>query len=384
MWLTHLWGKENPPFMQVLHFAYGIGAFISPFIAEPFLLPIAEELIVNEPNPMDFEYSTSALSNDTTLWNKSNRLFLTLKNDFGSASSAHLAQSSVWTNQTLPTHTFGRQDLLIQWAYAFVSVYNAIIFVVFVVVYLGKRSNKAHPSRLAAIQSQAEASYCESTGQLKSSLPNCSLAFPAKSRILVIIMSTLFMHVYCGLEISFGSLLATFAVKSSLQMNKSLSSFITSLYWGTFTFFRILTMFAITYFKPRTLLLINIAIIMSSNAFLLPFGDTHLWALWTGVALMGLGCSSVFATMIGYVEQMFPVTNRITSGFMIFACIGEFIIPYIVGKFIETNPRVYLYVIFLYSIASVMFLFAIILIESKANKKAKLNFHRTTIAKLEQ
>lgn len=32
-----LWGKKNPPFIQTLHFAFGIGAFIAPLLAKPFL-----------------------------------------------------------------------------------------------------------------------------------------------------------------------------------------------------------------------------------------------------------------------------------------------------------------------------------------------------------
>lgn len=32
-----LWGKKNAPFIQTLHFAFGIGAFVAPLLAKPFL-----------------------------------------------------------------------------------------------------------------------------------------------------------------------------------------------------------------------------------------------------------------------------------------------------------------------------------------------------------
>lgn len=38
VWLLHMWGKSSGPFMQALHFTFGLGAFIAPLIAEPFLL----------------------------------------------------------------------------------------------------------------------------------------------------------------------------------------------------------------------------------------------------------------------------------------------------------------------------------------------------------
>lgn len=56
---------------------------------------------------------------------------------------------------------------------------------------------------------------------------------------------------------------------------------------------------------------------MLSNCILVPFANNYEWALWLGSALMGFGCSSVFATMFGFMEQLTPVTARITSGFMI-------------------------------------------------------------------
>ena len=76
-------------------------------------------------------------------------------------------------------------------------------------------------------------------------------------------------------------------------------------------------MIAIIYLSPRSLLLIDFGVIMFSNFILLPFGNDHRWALWLGSSLMGLGCSSVFATVFAFVEQMTPVTSRITAGFLI-------------------------------------------------------------------
>ncbi|KAL5006574.1 hypothetical protein ScPMuIL_015380 [Solemya velum] len=40
MFCIHLWGKMSAPYMQTLHFAFGIGAFIAPLLAKPFLAPI--------------------------------------------------------------------------------------------------------------------------------------------------------------------------------------------------------------------------------------------------------------------------------------------------------------------------------------------------------
>ncbi|KAL4224665.1 hypothetical protein ACF0H5_015362 [Mactra antiquata] len=37
VYCIQLWGKKNAPFIQTLHFAFGIGAFVAPLLARPFL-----------------------------------------------------------------------------------------------------------------------------------------------------------------------------------------------------------------------------------------------------------------------------------------------------------------------------------------------------------
>lgn len=61
----------------------------------------------------------------------------------------------------------------------------------------------------------------------------------------------------------------------------------------------------------------DFGIIMVSNMILVPLGNNNKTALWLGSGLMGLGCSSVFATVFAFLEQLTPVTARITAGFLI-------------------------------------------------------------------
>ena len=90
---------------------------------------------------------------------------------------------------------------------------------------------------------------------------------------------------------------------------------------------------------------------------------------------MGLGCSSVFATVFAFLEQLIPVTARITAGFLIAgkisstfrisnhqlkqetflispACIGELVIPALVAAYLDTTPQVFLWVVMSYSTVS--------------------------------
>ena len=37
VWILEIWQEGSGPFMQALHFTYGIGSFVAPLICEPFL-----------------------------------------------------------------------------------------------------------------------------------------------------------------------------------------------------------------------------------------------------------------------------------------------------------------------------------------------------------
>lgn len=179
-------------------------------------------------------------------------------------------------------------QLMIQWPFIIAGIYYSLCLAAFGVIYWFYPENTIHPSRKQSFHEDSNAK--KDKFKLNKPLSNFL-------RIFVVTVATIIMHAYIGLEISFGSLLAPFANKSELAMNKSEGSFLTSAYWAAYTFLRVFSLIAIIYTTPRFLLLVNFGIIMFSNVFLFPFGDTQRWALWLGSGLMGLGTSSVFATL---------------------------------------------------------------------------------------
>ena len=51
---VNTWGKNSGPYMQALHFSFGLGAFVAPFVAEPFLTPTTNlSLILGDNNASD-------------------------------------------------------------------------------------------------------------------------------------------------------------------------------------------------------------------------------------------------------------------------------------------------------------------------------------------
>jgi len=385
-----LWRKKAAPFIQIVHFAFGLGAFISPMIANPFLLEATDE-IQEFGRDLSNEYKT--LKNLTEVLTEVGISSLKdMKHDHG--------------NHTDNRPQLTAADLKVHWAYIIISIFNLAVLIFFMIVYYFRPVTTEYPNdstestpekekkklaKEASIQNSynqsIKSNQLEKSSQLEKSthlekssqstpFDEFNLIKPLKPgmKLLIIVLSVLFFHLYCGLEISFGSLLSPFAVKSNLRMSKSEGSFITAVYWGMFTFFRIFSLFAITYFSPRAVLIFNMALIVLSNGFLLPLANTYRWALWVGSALMGLGCSSVFATMFAVVEQLTPVTPAFTSITMIACCLGEFIIPLLVGFWIDTEPKVFLYIIFVYSLLSLIVLIAIFCIQNHILKKQRAKY----------
>ena len=202
--------------MQIVHFAYGeflkaishlviyfcrinrneqiagLGAFISPFIVEPFLLnkETDSDLVVAE-TATEFVYFNSTESTTTVL--------SLLDQNHTESDSASLKGTPA--------------DIMIQWPFIIAGIYYFVTLLVFVLVMILWPENEIHPSRRLSI-AEDDTNAKKDSFKLKEPLSK-------KLRIFVVMVATLSMHAYVGLEISFGSLLSPYAVKSNLHMTKS-------------------------------------------------------------------------------------------------------------------------------------------------------------------
>ena len=113
MFLLVIWGKENAPFMQALHFAFGMGALYAPLLAKPFLLPHVIPFDVNDTLLMD--------ENDTLIVDPD---FVQIK------------------------HTV--DDVELEIPYGINGLFMLINCVIFMALYSKYRVTKPHPSRVMA------------------------------------------------------------------------------------------------------------------------------------------------------------------------------------------------------------------------------------------
>ncbi|RWS22484.1 sodium-dependent glucose transporter 1-like protein [Leptotrombidium deliense] len=253
-------------------------------------------------------------------------------------------------------------DLKIPYSYSIVSAIAFFVFVMFLCVYVRKRDNKPHPSRQ------------------KDSNEKKELKIPTFTHVCIVATTSMFMLIYCGLELIFGTLLLTYAVKCDLALSKPMAAYLTSTYWGGFTFFRLFVVLIVEKVGCQNLLLFDIALIALSNVILVPFGNTNLIALWIGVTIMGIGTSSVFGAVFGFLEDFVTVTGRMTSTFMVSVCFGEFILPFLVGKYVDAHPIIFLYITLFCTIMLIVTFFILMILKYKCLRLKKSQIPEISIS----
>lgn len=302
LYMVYLWGSECEPFIQALHFSFGLGASIAPLIAREFILPRNE---------------------------------------------SNLDQ---WSSD----------DVKIHYCYEIIAVGAMMVALIFFCLYKFCPISEEHPSRID------ESSRTEPELFKRAINPTISMIEREWMRkkvllvkVLCVISTCIFIFFYCGIEVNFGTYISPYAIDGPIHMTKSDGAIIASTFWFVFTFSRIITIFYIKIIGSRNNLILCCLILLISNAVLVPFPDNNT-CLWIGTVLVGLGTSSVFASVFGFIELSIKITPLITSFNMAASCLGMSLYPILTAQFFDTDPKIFLYLLLGGSIAMILFLCLII------------------------
>ncbi|XP_077498861.1 sodium-dependent glucose transporter 1B-like isoform X3 [Amblyomma americanum] len=292
VWLINLWPTGCGPALQAYHLAFGIGAFIAPFVTEPFL----------SVNVSAAANVTATSANITSPWAQISGMVL---------------------GEELEVAISEMREPRLSWAFGIVSGFIFLVAILMFIVYLLDRSDYK-PSPAPSNQSQ-----------------NCRV-----NRFAYTLLALLgcYIMVYLGLECSFGQMLPTFAVESDLQMTKSEAAYLTSLFFLTFTVARIGSIFWSAVASPSCILLTCQVLLVITFALLPIFGASSATWLWALSGVAGVGLAAVFAAAVSYAVQFLVITNTMMSVVTVSASLGTMVPPVLVGMFIEQDAMVLAYV----------------------------------------
>jgi FHS family Na+ dependent glucose MFS transporter 1 len=163
----------------------------------------------------------------------------------------------------------------------------------------------------------------ETNGSSKSSSPGLAVLF------------VFFFIAYVGGEVGFSSWLYTYSVETGLT-DAIGAAVLNSLFWGTFTLGRLISIALAIHFRPRSLLWANLTLLFSALISMLLFPA----ASWWSVAGIGLAYASMFPQAIAWAERRLKVTGKINGWFLGGANFSAMLVPWLIGlMFVGIGPR---------------------------------------------
>jgi FHS family Na+ dependent glucose MFS transporter 1 len=159
-------------------------------------------------------------------------------------------------------------------------------------------------------------------------------SFPVLPVLLLVILFVL----YVGLELGFANWIYTYALTLDLETTIT-AAYLTSGFWGSFTFGRLLGVWVSTRARSQTILFVDLIGCAVSTIIIMLWKDSSL-ALWVGSIGLGLSMASIFPTFLMLAGERMQVTGAMTGWFLVGSGAGSMLLPWLIGQiFVLTGPQ---------------------------------------------
>lgn len=277
MFILKLWAKECPPFLQALHFCYGIGSFVAPLITGPFLKEVLEEQSVANVSALNENFSANFSTTSTKFYPRPQDI-----------------------------------DLIVPFSVS--GTFATLVSIALLFLYIKHRETEEHPSR------------SDNSGRSVT----ITRRLNEKVRMVVIILTSTFLLFYMGIEQTIGHLLPTYAHDGPPGVSKETAAHIAALFWVTYTCFRLVAIILSAFLGMEMMLAFNtIGTIIAS--IILCVAQTSVPAFWLAAALMGVALSSTWGSTFGFLEYHFALSAKIVATLTVGAAIGSSCTPALIG-----------------------------------------------------
>ncbi|KAH6922585.1 hypothetical protein HPB50_017011 [Hyalomma asiaticum] len=300
VYMIRIYAKDVSPFLQALHFFYGIGAFVSPMIAQPFLLNEDCSLFIDNTSEPLFDQEDMNPAG-------------------GGLPASSLAEAQ---RKTHIDYAF--------WIMALLMASSGRVPVVLLALSLvGKQWYRR---RLASQDPGTKQAWYESVDDpTVPAVPDKTGKATGTSQIiLVALLTAAMMFLYDGLQAAYGGYIYSYAVKGAARLPRADAAYLNALFWGMFAMGRLVSIALATKLAPALMLLCNVCGCTLGVTLMLSVPWSKA-VLIMGTMMMGIFMSSVFPTALSLAEQCIYVSPRITSTLVFGAALGEMSMPVILG-----------------------------------------------------
>ena len=157
---------------------------------------------------------------------------------------------------------------------------------------------------------------------------------PAKKNdYLLIGMMVLFFGLYVGSEVSFGGWIYTYAITLKL-MSTTTAALMTSVFWGSMTLGRFLSIPIAAKFKLTSILYTDVVGVLVSVGLIMAWPSSEA-IIWIGTFGTGFAMASIFPTMLSLAERRLHITGQVNSLFFVGASCGSMALPWLIGQLFE-------------------------------------------------
>ncbi len=368
--------------MQALHFCFAFGAFIAPLVAKTFVTEQSEEDLLSV-NATDYNVSFSCedtLNGTLSIDQKIDLLMLDeIKVDDISScldkiySTCHnLTATSVITVTNNCTLIYG--DVFTSnfaWAYWIAGTFFVPSLIAFIYFAVSKDFSKKCSKR----------NNVEISEEDKDSKKNNNNTSSKQAVWFLVIMFTLlfiFMFLYVGLEVAYGSLIFTVAVKGELGFSKSNAAVLTALFWGTFAFARLFSVvLAVLKVRSSVMMACNLSGSFLASLILVFYPHDPI-AVWIGSGVLGASYASIYPTTMTWMSENTEASGKATSVLVAAGTLGDISIPSIVGIVIaKVSKDSLLYITFGGVIISVLVVALLFLVTCLYNRSRRKGHNRS-------
>ncbi|XP_077070118.1 major facilitator superfamily domain-containing protein 4B isoform X2 [Siphateles boraxobius] len=321
--LVSMYKKDSAIFLQALHFFIGLGALVSPLIAEPF---ISEHCLGSNST----ENATEILHH----FRSSDR------------SPVILAKNS-------PHSELVEEKASVSYAFWIMAVINLPVpIAVFVLMYKEKllRCCTNSPPRLLdkdelAMETKApeitempepcDADFHHSGhGNIFSCCMNGNLRGLPATFFLIHILGGMALFMTEGIMGVYAGFVYTYAVSSPISLHAKMAGYLNSIFWAAVTAGRLVSVPLSYRFRPVHLLIVNLAGVNVTLLLLLILYTNRVF-LFVGTTLLGLFISSVFPCIVAYTEDILNYRGCATTVLVTTSGMGEMTLQVLVGSLIQ-------------------------------------------------
>lgn len=161
-----------------------------------------------------------------------------------------------------------------------------------------------------------------------------SVSFPVR----IVVLTLVLFFLYVGLELGFGNWIYTYALTLGLGTTVT-AAYLTSAFWGSFTFGRLLAVWISTRMRPVTIIVMDLIGCVLSTLIIMLWRDSNL-ALWVGTVGLGISMASIFPTIILLAGERMRITGTVTGWFLVGSGAGSMLLPWLIGQiFARTGPQ---------------------------------------------